>query len=155
MDILIVKYLHILSSTLLFGTGLGSVFYKWQADRSGDLRAIRVTNRNVVLADWVFTTPTVILQPLSGFYLVNLNGYGLDVDWLMASIILFVIAGSCWLPVVYLQIKMAAISKQCVEQGKSLPDRYFRLNRLWFALGVPAFIAMMIIYALMVFKPNF
>ncbi|WGZ94976.1 MAG: DUF2269 family protein [Candidatus Thiothrix putei] len=56
------KYLHILSMVLLFGTGLGSAFYKWMADRSGNLAHIAVVNRHVVLADWSFTTPTVIFS---------------------------------------------------------------------------------------------
>ncbi|WP_369014999.1 DUF2269 family protein, partial [Escherichia coli] len=43
------KSLHILSMVLLFGTGLGSAFYKWMADRSGDVQHIAITNRHVVL----------------------------------------------------------------------------------------------------------
>lgn len=65
------KTLHILSMLLLFGTGLGSAFYKWMADRSGNLAHIAVTNRHVVLADWLFTTPTVIFQPISGLAMLR------------------------------------------------------------------------------------
>ena len=67
MTYTVLKTLHILSMVLLFGTGLGSAFYKWMADRSGDLAHIVVTNRHVVLADWIFTTPTVILTGLRFF----------------------------------------------------------------------------------------
>jgi len=153
MDIAIIKIIHILSATLLFGTGLGSVFYKWQADRCADLRAIYITNRNVVLADWLFTTPTVIVQPLSGYLLMKLNGYALSATWLWLSLLLFVIAGACWLPVVYLQIRMRDIAKCCLDQGIELTADYQRLNKIWIGLGVPAFIAIIAIYVLMVARP--
>lgn len=153
MDIVSVKLIHILSATLLFGTGLGSVFYKWQADRCGDLHAIVVTNRHVVLADWLFTTPTVLLQPVSGYLLLRLHGYALTATWLWLSLLLFVIAGACWLPVVYLQIRMRDIATRCLQQGSDLTAQYWHLNRIWLALGVPAFIAVMGIYFLMVARP--
>jgi hypothetical protein len=77
MEYVIVKWLHILSSTLLFGTGLGSAFYMFFASRTRDARAIAVVVRYVVVADWAFTTPTMIVQPLTGFYLVHLAGFPL------------------------------------------------------------------------------
>lgn len=100
MSYSLIKTLHILSMVLLFGTGLGSAFYKWMADRSGQLAHIAVTNRHVVLADWWFTTPTVIFQPLSGLWLVDQLGLPLSTPWVAISLGLYVLAGACWLPVV-------------------------------------------------------
>lgn len=154
MDILIVKYLHIMSAIILFGVGLGSVFYKWRSDSLGGVNVIALTNRNVVLADWLFTSPTVIVQPVSGFFLVYLIGYDWQTTWLIASVILFVIAGACWLPVVVLQIRMRDMALQCEASGQALPIQYWRLVRLWRWLGVPAFISMLCIVALMVVKPG-
>ena len=114
MTYLILKYLHILSAILLFGTGLGSAFYKWMADRSGNIQHIAITNKNVVLADWLFTTPSVIFQPLSGIWMAHIIGLPLTTPWIMISLILFFIAGACWLPVVYLQIKMHKIAETSV-----------------------------------------
>ena len=153
MEILIAKWLHIVSSTLLFGTGLGSAFYKWRTDKSKDISAIAITNRNVVLADWLFTTPTVVLQPVTGLWLMSLHGYALSTPWIALSIVLFVIAGACWLPVVYLQIRMRDIAQDCAINKIPLPQRYHQLNTLWFWLGVPAFTAIMVVFALMVGKP--
>jgi uncharacterized membrane protein len=153
MEYLILKWVHIFSSTLLFGTGLGSAYYKYMTDRSGDLKAMAVTNRNVVLADWVFTTPTVILQPLTGFGLIYISGYSFTETWIWLSIILFSLAGLCWLPVVYLQIVMRNLSEESLKQNSELPEKYWRYARLWFWLGVPAFISLVAVFALMVFKP--
>lgn len=154
MTYLSLKYLHILSMVLLFGTGLGSAFYKWMADRSGNLAHIAVTNRHVVLADWLFTTPTVIFQPISGLWLAHLLHFPLTTPWLMLSLALYIIAGVCWLPVVWLQIKMRQLSEQALAQQTELPDLYWRYARYWFYLGIPAFLAMLVIVYLMVFKPS-
>lgn len=147
-----IKTLHILSMVLLFGTGLGSAFYKWMADRSGNVGHIAITNRHVVLADWLFTTPTVIFQPISGFWMLYLVQLPINTPWVVASLHLYVFAGMCWLPVVWLQIQMRRISDQALADNTALPARYWQLARYWFWLGVPAFSAMVAVVALMVFK---
>jgi uncharacterized membrane protein len=146
------KTLHILSIVLLFGTGLGSAFYKWMADRDGNVAHIAITNRHVVLADWLFTTPTIIFQPVSGFAMTWLAGWPLMTPWIAASFALYLLAGACWLPVVWLQIQMEKIAADSAVRQVPLPPRYWRMARLWFWLGVPAFIAMVLVVALMTFK---
>ena len=126
MTYTVLKTLHILSMVLLFGTGLGSAFYKWMADRSGNLTHIAVTNRHVVIADWVFTTPTVIFQPVSGLWMVYLLDIPLTTPWVATSLFLFFVAGVCWLPVVWLQIRMQKIAAAAVSRETQLPPLYWR-----------------------------
>ena len=152
MTYLDIKTLHILSMVLLFGTGLGSAFYKWMADRSGNLQHIAVTNRHVVLADWLFTMPTVIFQPLSGLWLLHLSDIPVTTPWIAVSLALYVIAGACWLPVVWLQIRMRRLAFLATDQTQALPDSYWTYARLWFWLGVPAFLGMVLVVHLMVTK---
>mgnify|MGYP000938583592 FL=1 len=152
MTYTVLKTLHILSMVLLFGTGLGSAFYKWMADRSGNLTHIAVTNRHVVIADWVFTTPTVIFQPVSGLWMVYLLDIPLTTPWVATSLFLFFVAGVCWLPVVWLQIRMQKIAAAAVSRETQLPPLYWRMARWWFWLGVPAFTSMVLVVVLMVFK---
>jgi uncharacterized membrane protein len=152
MTYFILKYFHIISAILLFGTGLGSAFYKWMADRSGNINHIAITNKNVVLADWLFTTPTVIFQPLSGIWMASLVALPLTTPWIMYSLILYVIAGACWLPVVYLQIKMQKMSNHALKHNTELPKQYWKYAKLWFVLGIPAFIAMVLVVLLMTLK---
>ena len=148
------KLLHILSATVLFGTGLGTAFYKWQADRSGDIAGISRANQIVVLADWVFTTPAMIIQPLTGLYMIHIAGIPLNTHWVAGAFVLYGIAGACWIPVVWLQLKMKEQSSLAHSAGTALPHRYTRYARIWFWLGIPAFIAMVMIFVLMVFKPS-
>jgi uncharacterized membrane protein len=152
MEYLTLKWIHILSAILLFGTGLGSAFYKFFTDRSGDIRAIAVTNRLVVFADWLITTPTIIIQPISGFWMLYLLNYQTIPEWIWLSLALYLLAGACWLPVVVLQIRMRDMARQSVATGQPLSDDYWRMARTWFWLGVPAFIAMVAVVWLMVFK---
>jgi uncharacterized membrane protein len=154
MEYLIVKWLHILSSTLLFGTGIGSAFYMLLSSLSRDVRAIAVVSRHVVLADWLFTTPTIIIQPLTGFYLMHLAGFPLGSQWIIWSIVLYFVAGACWLPVVWLQIKMRNFARDAVEQNSTLPAIYWRYLTIWVLLGIPAFISLVVVFYLMVAKPT-
>ncbi|MDO5290769.1 MAG: DUF2269 domain-containing protein [Pseudomonadota bacterium] len=150
---LIVKWLHILSSVLMVGTGFGSAFYMFFANRSGSVAAQAVVSRLVVRADTWFTTPAVIVQPVTGVLLAHWAGWPLSTPWLATSLALYALAGACWLPVVWLQVRMARLAAQAHASGSALPARYTRMARWWEALGYPAFIAMVAVYWLMVNKP--
>jgi uncharacterized membrane protein len=149
-----IKVAHILSATILFGTGLGTAFHMWLTHRSGDLRAIATVSRNVVLADLLFTTPAIIVQPATGAALIHLAGSDPLASWLIAAYVLYAVAGACWLPVVWLQIKVRDIARSALENGRPLPPVYHRYMRFWFALGWPAFAAVVVIFWLMAAKPD-
>lgn len=151
---LYLKYIHILSSTLLFGTGLGSAFYYWRAHQQNDLRARYFAVRNVVIADWLFTLPAVVIQPITGVLLMHVLSVPFSAHWIMLTLVLYAIAGACWIPVVWLQIQMEKCLKDAIATGKSdCPDYYYFYYRCWFFLGWPAFTAVIIIFYLMVIKP--
>lgn len=154
MTYLVVKWLHILSSTLLFGTGLGSAFYMFFASRTRDVRVIAVVVRYVVIADWAFTTPTVILQPVTGFWLVHIAGFPLDSPWIVVSFALYLLAGAAWLPVVWMQIRMRDMAAAAAREGSGLPARYWSFLKAWVALGVVAFVSLVVVFYLMVAKPE-
>lgn len=149
-----VKAIHILSATVLFGTGFGTAFQMWMAHRSDDARSIALVAQNVVVADFVFTTPAVIAQPVTGAFLIWLSGINPLSPWLVAVYILYGVAGACWLPVVWLQIRVRDIARATCISGGPLPRSYYRCMRLWFVLGWPAFIAIIAIIWLMVNQPG-
>ena len=152
-EYLVVKWLHVLSATILFGTGIGSAFYMLVASVRRDPRVVYGTVRTVVVADWLFTTPAVIVQPLTGAWLIHLAGYDWTSRWIVWSIALYFLAGACWLPVVWMQIRMREMARVAVQEGTALPERYFRFLRVWIALGIPAFLALVGVFYLMVAKP--
>ena len=153
MTYLIVKWLHILSSTVLFGTGLGSAYYMFFASRTGEARTVATVVRYVVVADWLFTTTTIVLQPLTGLWLAHLANFPLTSAWILWSFVLYFVAGACWLPVVAIQIRMRRLAEAAAARGGPLPDAYRHYLRIWTALGFPAFVALVIVFYLMVAKP--
>ena len=151
---LLAKWLHILSSTVLFGTGIGTAFQMVWAMRGNDPATIARVAGGVVVADWLFTTPAGLIQPLSGLWLIHLGGWTLTEDWLLAAYALYGLAFLCWAPVVVLQIRIRDMARHAADSGTGLPDRARRAWRLWVALGWPAFIALAAIFWLMVAKPD-
>jgi len=148
----LVKTIHIISSTLLFGTGLGIAFFMWWAHKTGGLPEKVYATRTTVLADFIFTLPSVIIQPLSGIALVMLAGYSWSEMWLVLTYIGYMIAGACWIPVVWIQIQLKQMAFIALQNNTPLPVRYDTLLRLWFYLGWPAFASLVMIFFLMVFK---
>jgi uncharacterized membrane protein len=149
---LLLKTVHIVSATILFGTGLGTAFHMWMSHLSGSVPAIAVAARNTVIADFLFTTPAVVVQPATGVLLAVHAGIPLTEDWLLLSIGLYLVTGACWVPVVWLQVRMHRLADAAVAAGTALPDRYYRYAWCWFSLGWPAFGAVLAIFYLMVFK---
>ena len=153
MEYLVVKWLHVLSSTILFGTGIGSAFYMLFTSLTRDARATAAIVRLVVIADFAFTTPSVIIQPLTGAYLVHLLRLPYGTPWIAWTVALFVLAGVCWLPVVWMQIRMRDMAIAAAAVDAPLPLRYWRYLAIWAALGVVAFTALVVVFYLMVRKP--
>jgi len=151
---LVLKWVHVLCSTVLFGTGIGIAFFKWTTDRTNDVRAVRIISEWTVLADWIFTTPAFIIQLVTGLAIAQEMGYSLRSPWIFWSLLLYFFAGACWLPVVWLQIQMRDLARKADEAGTELPDQYQRFNVIWFGLGVLAFAALLMVFWLMVAKPT-
>ena len=143
----LVKLIHIVSAAVLFGTGLGIAFFMLKAHLSGSKEAMAVTTANVVLADWLFTTPAVIIQAITGLWLTMQLSIPLNSLWFVLVISLFVLVGACWIPVVAIQIRIRNI----ITAGGS-PEQYRGLMKAWIALGVPAFLGVLVLYYLMVTK---
>ena len=154
MTYLLVKWLHVLSSTILFGTGIGSAFLMFAANRRKDLAAMVFAARHVVIADWCFTTPAVIFQLISGALLMHLGGLRLSDRWIAWGLTLYFFPGLCWLPVVWMQIRMRDIATACLQEGRPLPARYWVFERWWCLLGALAFPAVTVVFWLMVVKPD-
>ncbi|MDZ4313024.1 MAG: DUF2269 domain-containing protein [Cypionkella sp.] len=149
------RWLHILSSTVLFGTGMGTAFQMVWAMRTGRVETIHSVASGVVIADWIFTTPAGIIQPLTGLWLIYLAGYSLIEPWLLATYALYIFAFLCWAPVVVLQLKIRDLAAEALAAGTPLPPQARKLYRIWFALGWPAFAALVGVFWLMVNKPDF
>lgn len=146
------KWAHVVSSTVLFGMGAGIAFFFIRAQRTGDVRVIAAVGREVVLADGLFTAAAVVTQPLTGMAMMMIAHYPVSLPWIGYSLLLYLAVGCCWLPVVWLQMRMRDLAVTAAEAGTALPSIYFRYYRLWFALGWPAFLGVLVIFWMMVGK---
>ena len=150
---LFVKIIHIITSTILFGTGIGIAFFMWWANKTGDLAAKTYAAKTTVIADLIFTTPSVIIQPISGIILIKIMGYDFDELWLVLTYIGYSISVICWLPVIGIQIRLRNLALKAYANNEELPAEYYKLFKCWFLLGWPAFISLTTIFILMVTKP--
>lgn len=151
----IFKFLHILGAIVILGTGAGIAFFMLMAHRSGDAAFIAATAGTVVLADLLFTASAVILQPFTGGFLMQMSSTATTEPWIVASLILYAVAGLFWLPVVFMQIEMRNLARRAVADHAPLPPRYHTLFRRWFLFGVPGFSSVVAILWLMIAKPSF
>ena len=146
------KTAHFVGMILLLGAGGASAFYKFVIDRSNSLEMIVQMNKLVVLADWLFTTPAIILQPITGFALMHTLGFTISDCWIYISLALYTVSTLLWLIAVYFQIRMKKIAIKAYEQNTQIPQSYFKYAKIWFYLGFPSFFAMVAIIFLMVYK---
>ncbi|MBY3036330.1 MULTISPECIES: DUF2269 family protein [Rhizobium] len=149
----VLKFLHIIGATVLLGTGAGIAFFMLIAHRSGNAMTLAAVARIVVIADFVFTTTAVIVQPITGIALAWNMGYSLWERWIVWSIVLYLVTGAFWLPVVWMQMEMRNIAAEAAANGRPLPKRYHRLFWTWFYFGFPAFAAVLGIIWLMITRP--
>lgn len=150
----LIKTLHVISATVLFGTGLGIAFFMLRSRFTDELREKSFALRTTVFADYLFTVPAAIAQPATGAWLISRGGFHGTELWLSVSYGLYAIAALCWLPVVWIQIRLKNIVAVCMAKHEPLPPQYHLLFRVWFFLGWPAFGALIAVFFLMVIKPT-
>ncbi|OWV78364.1 hypothetical protein ATY77_28650 [Rhizobium sp. R634] len=145
---------HVIGATVLFGTGAGIAFFMVMAHRTRDPALIAHVSGTVVIADTIFTATAAILQPVTGYLLARSIGWDLSESWIALSLLLYIVIGLFWLPVVWIQIRLRDLARAAAASASALPPAYFRLYRVWFAFGFPAFSAVIGIFWLMLTKPS-
>lgn len=149
------RWLHIVGAAVLLGTGAGIAYFMVQANRTRDTAIVAHTSSAVVVADYVFTASAVVLQPITGVLLAIQIGWPLTQGWIVATGVLYAVAGFCWLPVLWIQRRMRDLARKAAERSEPLPSQYHALYRMWFLLGIPAFFSVLCIVWLIVARPSF
>jgi len=151
---LLLRWLHVIGACVLLGTGAGIAFFMVMAHRSKNTQIIAHVSAVVVIADWLFTASAVVVQPITGALLANAVGWRLTEGWIVASLILYVITGAFWLPVVWMQYQMRDLARAAARANEPLPLRYHKLYTAWFLCGFPAFACVLAIIWLMLARPT-
>ncbi len=150
----ILRWAHVLGATVLLGTGAGIAFFMLMAHRTRDPVLIAHVAGTVVTADYIFTATAVIAQPITGIWLASLIGWPLTEGWVALSLILYVVTGVFWLPVVWIQARLKRLADAAIAEKTPLPPQYFQLFSIWFLCGIPAFLAVLTILWLMLTRPT-
>ncbi|GGL55925.1 DUF2269 family protein [Wenxinia marina] len=149
----VLLFLHVIGATVLLGTGAGIAFFMVMSHRSGDPALVAHVAGIVVIADMVFTATAAVAQPVTGVLLALDRGWRLSEGWIVLSLVLYVVVGAFWLPVVWMQARMRDLARAARDADEPLPGAYHRLYRAWFACGFPAFFAVLAILWLMLTRP--
>ena len=150
----LLRLVHVVGATVLLGTGAGIAFFMVMAVRTRNPALIAHVAGTVVIADTLFTATAAVLQPVTGYLLVEAIGWSLWEGWIVLSLALYVLTGLFWLPVVRIQMQLRDLARQAAADGGALPAEFDRLYRIWFACGFPAFAAVVAIVWLMLTKPD-
>ncbi len=153
----IAKWLHVIAAATLLGTGAGIAFFTWvgyvRCRRTRDLAGLRQILEITVIADWVFTVAAIVLQLGTGLWLMAILGVPWFTVWSAWVWGLFLVAGACWVPIVIIQYRLRNAAR-LANAWADLGEEFQRQYRLWFALGIPAFAAVIALYGLMIVKPG-
>ncbi len=143
----LLKLIHIISATIMIGTGLGSAFYLYFTYKKGQVSTVKEVLKLVVTADTIFTTPSVVIQFITGLLLSNLLGFTYT-NWFWVVLSVSFVVLILWVRAALIQLKL----KKILDKEKSLTVQFHRLMKIWFYLGVPSFLGAVYIYYLMVYK---
>jgi uncharacterized membrane protein len=145
-----IRWLHVVSSALMFGVGVGAFWFMTTAVRSGDPGAIAVTTRNAVRAEWVIAVPVSIVQPTTGYLLMRGLGYPLGSAWFWSVAAAYIVAGIAW---VYL-VKSEYRLRDLAAAGGALAADFAGVYGRWRLLAFTTFAGVLTLFGLMVFRPG-
>ncbi|MDQ0115862.1 DUF2269 family protein [Paenibacillus harenae] len=145
--------LHLLGVLLMAGNIITAAFWKIRADLAGNPIVIHQAAKNVMIADYAFTIPGLVMIIVSGGAMASESGVTwTGINWLTLSLILLSVTGIIWLAILIpLQRKMIRSSADGIKTG-TISAEYRRASRQWAIYGVAATLLPIIILYLMVMK---
>ncbi|WP_343032858.1 DUF2269 family protein [Cytobacillus depressus] len=146
-------FLHLLGSIIFLGNIITAAYWKIRADIKGDPTPIHNTVKNVMLADFIFTLPGLILIIITGSLMAAQAGYSMSgFNWLTLSMILFSLSGILWLMVLLpVQRSMIRHSAESIESG-IISKAYRKASLYWAIFGITTTLLPVVILYFMITK---
>jgi uncharacterized membrane protein len=149
MLLLIVKYIHILAAIIAVGFNISYAVWIVRARR--DPAHTGFALKGIKFLDDRIANPAYGVLLLTGLLMVFLAGYRITTFWIDASLVLFVllvlVAATQYTPTLRNQIKL-------VEAGDTTSAEFNRLAQRGQILGQALGVIVLVILAMMVFKPT-
>lgn len=146
------RLLHLLAAAVLLGLRLGGAWYLARALRSGETAVIANVARGGAIADLVITTPAVFVQLLTGLALADGLGLSLATPWLAAALGVFIAVGVLWLPLLWIEYRIAALAS-APASAAAAPPSMRRLATWWHVLEWAMLLGVLVLFWLMVYRP--
>ena len=127
----------------VFGFVLGFLALRQIDQADGGLSGRKIAMTGVM-------TSAVLL--VSGVALLEHLRWSWHSPWALTVLALFVFVGACWLPVVWIQLRLSRLANTAPSVSE-LPPAFVKLFRIWILLGIPAFACVMALVFMMVAKP--
>ncbi len=147
--------LHVLGVILFLGNIIVTAVWKVLADRTKSPPVVAYAQRLVTVTDIAFTATGAVLIFVSGQVLADdFGGVFSGPRWLTIGWSLFVASGIIWaailIPIQVLQARLA----RGFRAASAIPDRYWRLSKLWMVFGAIATVLPLVNVYLMIFRPE-
>lgn len=155
MDYQLLKMLHIFGAIIFVGNIVVTALWKAMADLTKEPKIVAFGQRLVTLTDIVFTGIGAGLVLVTGLLMAyQYFDDFLRIRWIAWGFGLFMLSGIIWLTaLIPIQIKQAQLARQFVDANQ-IPQEYWRLGRIWMALGIIATLLPLANLYFMVYKPN-
>ena len=156
MDLIyIFKFVHVVAAAAMFGAWLGVATFMRLAHRSGNTAVVALTARFAVSVELIVMPTAMAVQPISGLALANAIGLSpLDEFWIVVSLALYGVVVLGWLAVLGIEFRIRKLTREAALDAVPLPDAYRRLFWVYSVLVWPTLVAMVALFALMIWQPR-
>lgn len=149
------RFLHIAAVTLFFSNAVVGILWEQRSLASGSKEVILHTYSTVAFLDSRFSSPLIILSLLGGLSLSFNIGELWQIGWLSVSFILFIFSGVFWIiSDIPTQYKIKQLISSLKPGDQTLPDELMRLLKLRLWISMAGVIPLVIVFILMVYKPE-
>jgi uncharacterized membrane protein len=155
VNYLLLKMLHILGGIIFVGNIIVTAFWKIMADRTREPAIAAFGQRLVNSTDFAFTSLGAFILLITGLMMTYSISEDLwSIAWVAWGLGLFLASGAVWALVLFpVQVKQSWLARSFAEDGE-IPDRYWRLGRIWLGFAVLATLLPLLNLYFMVYKPG-
>jgi uncharacterized membrane protein len=148
------KFVHMLSMAVMFGTWLGIAMFMLSAHRYGKAPVMALISVIVVRAELWVMLPAVALQPLVGFPLAFAVRSSATEYWLEVSVAIYAVVALLWLINLLIEMRIRGQSRKAALAAAPMPSSYRPLFWLWSLFTLAGLAGMIAIMAFMIWQPQ-
>jgi uncharacterized membrane protein len=148
-------FIHIAAATLFFANAVVGMFWESRSLASGSKEVILHTYATVAWLDARLSSPLITLALVAGLSLSFMMGELWEIGWLSLGFVLFMLSGLIWvISDIPTQYKVKRLMAALDPADPALPAELLRLFKLRWWVGLAGVAPLVVVFALMVYKPD-